>query len=97
MEKPDHRTCHSCLIGQSTPLYKLTGQEEIGVNSHHHQSIKDIAPNLVCMGRSEDGIIEAVYDPGKSFFWGVQWHPEKIWDIEASSAKVFEAFIAACK
>jgi putative glutamine amidotransferase len=49
------------------------------------------------MGRCEDGIIEAIYDPRKKFCWGVQWHPEKIWDIEDSSALLFRAFIDACK
>ena len=97
MEKPNHRTCHSCLIDPDTPLHTLTGRDEIGVNSHHHQAVKDLAPNLACMGRSEDGIIEAVFDPHKPFFWGVQWHPERIWDIEEGSARIFEAFITACK
>lgn len=96
MEKPNHRTCHRCLTGQNSPLHTLTGLREFGVNSHHHQAVRDLAPNFICMGRSEDGIIEAIYDPGKPFFWGVQWHPERIWDIEESSAKLFQAFLAAC-
>ena len=32
----------------------------------------------------------------ESFCIGVQWHPERIWDIEASSAKLFQAFLEAC-
>lgn len=96
MEKPYHRTSHSCLIEQGSPLHTLTGETVIGVNSHHHQAIKDVAPGFLVMGRSEDGIIEAIYDPGKPFCWGVQWHPERIWDIEESSAKLFEAFLASC-
>ena len=97
MEKPDHRTCHSCRIVSGTPLHQLTGREEIGVNSHHHQAVKALAPNLACMGRCEDGIIEAIFDPSKPFFWGVQWHPERIWDIEEGSVRIFDAFITACK
>lgn len=97
MEKPYHRTSHSCQVVQGTPLHHLTGQTVIGVNSHHHQAIKDLAPGFVFMGCSEDGIIEAMYDPSRPFLWAVQWHPERIWDIEESSAKLFEAFIAACK
>ena len=96
MEKPFHRACHSCITEPGTPLYHLCGPRT-GVNSHHHQSVKDIAPGFVSMGQCEDGIIEAIYDPSKPFCWGVQWHPERIWDIEEGSAKVFEAFIAACK
>lgn len=97
MEPPHHRSCHNCILDKDSPLFALVGENVIGVNSHHHQSIKDIAPGFLVMGRCEDGVIEAIWKPGKPFLWGVQWHPEKIWDIEESSAKVFEAFLAACK
>ena len=97
MEKPYHRTCHNCLLTEGSPLHALTGKAVIGVNSHHHQAIKDIAPGFSPMGSSEDGVIEAIWNPSKPFLWGVQWHPERIWDIEDSSAKVFEAFMTACQ
>ena len=96
MEKPYHRAGHSCIAEPGTPIHTLFG-EVIGVNSHHHQAVKAPAPGLQVMGRSEDGIIEAVYDPSKPFLWGVQWHPENIWDVEASSAGIFEEFLKACK
>ena len=97
MEPPAHSTCHKCIVEKDTPLYELFGREQVGVNSHHHQAVKRVAPGFEVMGRSEDGIIEAIYDPSKPFVWGVQWHPERIWDIEESSAKLFEAFIGACR
>ena len=97
MAPPDHRTCHDCIVEPGSPLATLTGKEAFGVNSHHHQAVKDVAPGFAVMGRCEDGIIEAIWNPNKKFLWGVQWHPEKIWDIEDSSAKIFQAFIEACK
>lgn len=97
MEPPYHRTGHRCLVSPGSQLQSLTGADEFGVNSHHHQAIRDLATGYLCLGRSEDGLIEAICDPSKTFRWGVQWHPERIWDIEPSSAKLFEAFIAACK
>lgn len=97
MEPPYHRSSHSCILDQGSPLHTLVGEDVIGVNSHHHQSVKALAPGFVTMGHCEDGVIEAICNPEEKFLWGVQWHPEKIWDIEPSSAKIFEAFIAACK
>lgn len=97
MEKPFHRTCHSCMVEKDTPLHNLAGVSRFGVNSHHHQAVMDLAHGFIAMGHSEDGIIEAICDPAKAFCWGVQWHPERIWDIENVSAKLFEAFISACK
>ena len=97
MAPPDHRCGHDCHLVPGSPLAVLAGRETIGVNSHHHQAIKDVAPGFSVMGRCEDGIIEAIWNPARKFVWGVQWHPEKIWDIEGSSALVFQAFIDACK
>ena len=97
MAPPDHRTCHDCIVEPGSPLATLTGKEAFGVNSHHHQAVKDVAPGFAVMGRCEDGIIEAIWNPNEKFLWGVQWHPEKIWDIETSSAQIFQAFIDACK
>ena len=97
MEKPYIRTCHDCLVTPGTPLAAWTGQDVIQVNSHHHQSVKKVAPGLAVMGTCSDGIVEALYKPDARFLCAVQWHPEKIWQIEETSAKVFEAFIAACK
>lgn len=97
MEAPFHRTGHSCLVEKGTPLAELTSGPSFGVNTHHHQSVKDLAPGYCCMGKAEDGIIEAICDPAHRFRWGVQWHPERIWDIEETSAEVFRRFLISCQ
>lgn len=97
MKEPYHRTCHDCGLIPASPLWDLIGEDSIVVNSHHHQAVKDVAPGFEVMGKCSDGIIEAIWRPDTKFLWAVQWHPEKIWDIESSSAKIFAAFIAACK
>lgn len=97
MEKPYHRTCHDCLVTPGSPLAAWTGKEVIQVNSHHHQAVKAVAPGLKAMGNCSDGVVEAIWKPDAKFICAVQWHPEKIWDMEESSARIFEAFIDACK
>lgn len=97
MEKPYHRTCHDCLVTPDSPLADWTGKETVTVNSHHHQSVKDVAPGLEVMGVCSDGVVEAIWKKDAKFICAVQWHPEKIWDIEESSAQIFRAFIRACK
>jgi putative glutamine amidotransferase len=91
------KTCHSCHLTPGTPLQRLLGRDEIPVNSFHHQAVREVAPGFEVMGRCEDGIIEAMYDPTHPFCWAVQWHPERIWEAEDSSAAIFQAFIDACK
>ena len=97
MDKPYHRTSHLCFAQAGTPLDYLCGGIPFGVNSHHHQAVKDLAPGFSVMGQSEDGIIEAICDPAKPFLWAVQWHPERIWDLEPNSARLFERFLDECE
>lgn len=57
-------------------------QSELGeglVTSSHHQALGDAGPFEV-IGRSDDGLIEAIRDPRRAFAVGVQWHPERTKD-----------------
>jgi len=49
------------------------------VASSHHQVLADAGPFEV-IGRSDDGLIEAIRDPARPFAVGVQWHPERTAD-----------------
>jgi len=46
------------------------------IYSRHRQRVVD-AGSMVVTARSDDGVIEAVADPARSFYVGVQWHPER--------------------
>lgn len=96
MTAPYDTEIHKVKIYDDTPLRKLLQEEEIGVNSYHHQAVKVLSPKLVAMAESEDGLIEAVYMPGKKFLWALQWHPEFSYKVDEKSRKIFEAFVNAC-
>ena len=49
-------------------------------NPAHHQALGNAA-HLEVIGVSDDGVIEAIRDPSKPFYVGVQWHPERTDDI----------------
>ena len=83
------------LILPLTPLASLLKKTKLRVNSCHHQAIRSLAPSLVEMARSTDDLIEAVYLPGKTFVWAVQWHPEMSLYADEGSRKIFEAFVGA--
>lgn len=46
------------------------------VRSYHHQALGD-AGRFEVIAQSDDGVIEAIRDPRKPFYVGVQWHPER--------------------
>ncbi|MFK7960634.1 MAG: gamma-glutamyl-gamma-aminobutyrate hydrolase family protein [Phycisphaerales bacterium] len=49
------------------------------VSSHHRQALTD-AGSLEIVARATDGVIEAIEDPARRFWLGVQWHPERTGD-----------------
>ena len=97
MEPPYDRVIHQVQIIDGTPLHQLLQVTELGVNSYHHQAVKTLAPSLTVMAESEDGLVEAVYMPKKTYVWAVQWHPELSYQTDKYSRKIFESFVAACK
>lgn len=48
---------------------------EMQVNCHHHQAVTR-HPGLVPTAHAADGTLEALEDPDRPFWLGVQWHPE---------------------
>lgn len=76
MTAPYNRAIHRVKIETGTRLRGIYGADEIGVNSYHHQAVKDVAPRLRVAARAEDGLVEALEGTGGGFMMGVQWHPE---------------------
>ena len=95
MKPPYDRVAHEVALVPGTPLHGLLGRDEIGVNSCHHQAVRDLAPCLAPMAQAPDGVTEAAYMPGRRFFWAVQWHPEFSFRTDESSRRIFGAFVAA--
>lgn len=94
---PYDQPIHRVELKQEGPLARLLEAEALEVNSYHHQGIKTLAPGLEEMARAEDGLIEAVWMPGKRFVWGVQWHPEFSWKTQEASRRILKAFVRAAE
>ena len=65
------------------------------VNSSHHQAVRDLAPGLVPVATSPDGLVEAFERPGP-FFAAVQWHPEDL-VAAAPHRALFARFLEAAR
>jgi putative glutamine amidotransferase len=95
-QKPPYdQSSHMVNIIPGSPLHALLEADKIAVNSCHHQGVKELSKELVCMADAEDGLVEAVYLPDKKFAWAVQWHPEYSLN-DQNSQKLFLTFINAC-
>lgn len=92
-----HRPVSGPKFGQH-PVHLQPGsrcQQMLGaavvVNSFHHQGVREpggLTPTGWC---PDDGLIEAVEDPTRSFAVGVQWHPEDTQDFRLFAALVTAA------
>ncbi len=94
-EQPNPRTeaGHLVRVARGTLLHRITGADELAVNSAHHQAAKDIGQGVVVNATAEDGVIEGIEHPGYRFCLGVQWHPEYL--ISPGDGRILEAFVAA--
>lgn len=97
MTPPYDTTIHQVEVLPDTLLADLIGTGQHSVNSYHHQAISELGPGLAPMAISEDGLIEAVSVPDKTFIVGVQWHPEFIFEKDDECLKLVQAFVDACK
>lgn len=88
-----HRHCVKLQPGSR--LEVIYGEEEILVNSYHHQAVKDVAPGFRVAAIAPDGVIEAIESESEEWWaMGVQWHPHS----ETASKldlQIFEALVQA--
>jgi len=94
----------SLLTEQEAP--EVDGFLRLPINTSHHQSVAAPGAGLRIVARSpEDGVIEAVemgaddstfhveHPAAKQFVLGVQWHPERSFEISAASRALFARLV----
>lgn len=79
------------------PLQSLVGTEQMRVNSFHHQAVKKLGEGLAVMALADDSIIEAFCLLEKRYLCAYQWHPERLFDMDAYNRVIFEDFVKACQ
>jgi len=99
---------HTALVAENSLLASLLDPEEappesgfrrLAINTSHHQSVSSPGDGLRIVARCpDDGVIEAVEaDPQDNaiphFVVGVQWHPERSYDISAASRALFDRLV----
>ena len=92
---PSDRVSHRVTIVAGSLLSRVIGSTEIWTNSHHHQAVKEAAPDLKITARSDDGVIEGLEGTEGPFLLGVQWHPERL--ANPDSQRLFTGFVRTCQ
>jgi putative glutamine amidotransferase len=87
---------HDVELKPGCRLQTMLGRARFAAATSHHQAIRDLGRGLVVVAHSpEDGVIEAVEEPGDRFVVGVQWHPE-VNAHDDTTIRLFAEFISAC-
>ncbi len=89
--EPFDTPSHDVLVEPNSELARILGCLETRVNSIHHLAISEVPQGGHVVARALDGTPEAIDFTDRTFFMGVQWHPE----IMGTQPELFSAFVAA--
>lgn len=70
-------TDHRVELDAGSLAARVVGGERTEVKSAHHQGVEGLGEGVIATGRADDGLVEAIELPDKSFVVGVLWHPEE--------------------
>ena len=94
---PTAEPIHQLDVKKTSILTDILGTACTEVNTHHHQGVDDLAPQLEAVGWAEDGVLEAVVGREHSWVVGVQWHPEAMAPVQPEQKSLFASFVAAAE
>ncbi|MBR5520522.1 MAG: gamma-glutamyl-gamma-aminobutyrate hydrolase family protein [Oscillospiraceae bacterium] len=86
---------HTVNLEEDSHLARILGAyKDVKVNTSHHQAVKDLAEGFRLTGRAPDGIPEAMENRDGSIIC-MQWHPERMQDMEMYR-NLFIDFVNRC-
>jgi putative glutamine amidotransferase len=70
-------TDHRVRLEPGSLAERIVGAEHTEVKSAHHQGVEELGEGVRASGYADDGVVEAIELPDRSFAAGVLWHPEE--------------------
>ena len=94
-DRSDYAPGHDVVVAPDSAFARAVGSARFAANSMHHQALATIGEGLAVVGRTEDGVVEAIEPTfAHPFFYAVQWHPEEL-ARDPVSERVFEGLVRA--
>src|SRR5918997_453786 len=91
--RPGAEAAHPVAVAARSLLAGVTGAGALDVNSFHHQAADRLGEGVRVTATAPDGTVEAIEDPARPFWLGVQWHAEGMVDRPEQLA-LFEGLVA---
>lgn len=86
----ENKYIHNVYLYDSN-LKNILQTDKIKVNSYHNYALADKGGYKI-VGKSSDGVIEAIEKDNHIFQVGVQWHPERMISYDNGSRLLFKEF-----
>jgi putative glutamine amidotransferase len=91
---------HAVAINPSSRLAGVVGAAMLPVNTFHHQGMDQpsLAPLFVpaAWAQSDGWLVEAYESQQHRWVLGVQWHPERSFELEDGHRRIWQSFFDAC-
>ena len=86
-------TPHAVSIEPDSGLARVLGTPTPIGTSWHHQGVDRVGTGLRVVGRTADGVIEALELPGHPWLYAVLWHPELTAKDDPIQQRLFDALV----
>ena len=91
---------HAVELAPASKLNAIVGKATLPVNTFHHQGLDEatLAPIFTPVAAAEPDpwLVEAYESAQHRWVIGVQWHPERQFELEHGHRRIWESFLAAC-
>lgn len=92
---------HAVRVAEATHLRTIVATERFEVNTFHHQGLDhaSLAPafRAAALAEPDSWLVEAYESTRHPWVIGVQWHPERLFELGEAHRRLWESFIAACR
>ncbi len=87
---------HEITIKDGSALRHIFQAENAVVNSWHHQAVGEVPDDWEVTAETADGVVEGMEYSIEPLIFGVQWHPEAMWESDPAQLRIFRSFVNSC-
>lgn len=91
---------HPVIVTAQSQLHNIVAADRFEVNTFHHQGLDQpsLAPIFLpaAVADPDNWLIEAYESTQHDWVIGVQWHPERLFELSDPHRRLWDSFIAAC-
>lgn len=92
---------HDVQMEPGSQLRAIVAQATLPVNTFHHQGVDraGLAPIFrpAALASPEDWLVEAYESTQHRWVIGVQWHPERSFELDHGHRRIWDDFVSACR